>query len=113
MNDSNSQYFNLKPLRASNLYGEDPYRSFSVTDYGDRLILWTLKFIFTTPKHIDIMPFSSIYKDWKKIIRFFRDCRDEIFCCEMSPSGNLIAAGTNKGITRIFDVDKGKFFPRE
>jgi len=39
------------------------------------------------------------------------DCRDEIFCCEMSPSGNLIAAGTNKGITRIFDVDKGKFFP--
>jgi len=35
------------------------------------------------------------------------DCRDEIFCCEMSPSGNLIAAGTNKGITRIFDVDKG------
>ena len=31
----------------------------------------------------------------------------------MSPSGNLIAAGTNKGITRIFDVDKGKFFPRE
>jgi len=38
---------------------------------------------------------------------FLIDCRDEIFCCEMSPSGKLIAAGTNKGITRIFDVEKG------
>ena len=36
------------------------------------------------------------------------DCRDEIFCCEMSPSGKLIAVGTNKGITRVFDVEKGK-----
>jgi len=35
------------------------------------------------------------------------DCRDEIFCCEMSPSGKLIAVGTNKGITRVFDVEKG------
>ena len=31
------QYFNVEPLRASNLYGEDRYRSFSVTDYGDRM----------------------------------------------------------------------------
>ena len=40
VNDSNYrslQYFNIEPLRASNLYGEDRYRSFSVTDYGDRM----------------------------------------------------------------------------
>lgn len=40
VNDSNYrslQYFNVEPLRASNLYGEDRYRSFSVTDYGDRM----------------------------------------------------------------------------
>ena len=40
------------------------------------------------------------------------DCRDEIFCCEMSPSGKMIAVGTNKGITRIFNVEHGKFILR-
>ena len=37
VNYRNLQYFNIEPLRARNLYGEDRYRSFSVTDYGDRM----------------------------------------------------------------------------
>lgn len=36
------------------------------------------------------------------------DCRDEVFCCQMSPSGKMVAVGTNKGITRIFNVEMGK-----
>jgi len=35
------------------------------------------------------------------------DCRDEVFCCQMSPSGKMVAVGTNKGITRIFNVEMG------
>ena len=37
-----------------------------------------------------------------------RDCRDELFCCEVSPSTELVAVGTNKGIVKIYNVNDGK-----
>ena len=36
------------------------------------------------------------------------DCRDDVFCCEVSPSSKVVAVGTSKGIVKIYDVMDGR-----